>query len=164
VMTLYKSGSASIVVTDGTISNGTGLSVTVSPLAASRLAWTHVTVTAGTVSSPCLFTCTDAGIGNNKTFTANVSVTDTYGNTVSNVGTGHTVTVSTPTSGSGSGGSFTAPSAGTSVTLTISSTGAADSIQQFTFKTQTGQWTSDTLTAATATGTTYTNATAILTN
>jgi len=164
VMTLYKAQTAAITVTDGTLSNGTGLSVTVAPAVAARLAWTHVTVSAGTLSSPCLFTCTDTALGNNQTFTANVSVTDAYGNTVNNLGAGHTVTVSTPTSGSGSGGTFTSPTSGTtSVTLTISSTGAAESTVQFTFKTQNGSWTSDSLTAATALGTTYTSADATVT-
>jgi len=156
-MKLYKAQTTNIVVSDGTTNNGSGLPVTVNPAAASQLAWTNVTVSKGTLSSPCLFTCTDTGIGNGGTFTANVSVTDAFGNIVSGLGAGHTVTVSRD---SGSGGSFTAPSSGASVTLTISSTGAATSTVQFTFTTQGGSWTSDSFTAATASGTTYSNATA----
>jgi hypothetical protein len=41
VMTLYKAETASIVVSDGTISNGSGLSVTVTAAAASKLAFTQ---------------------------------------------------------------------------------------------------------------------------
>jgi hypothetical protein len=160
VMTLYKAGATTIGVTDGTITNGSGLLVTVSPLSASRLAWTNVTVSPGTLSTPCLFACTANALGNFGTFTARVSVTDTYGNTVSNLGTGHSVTVSTPTSGGGSGGAFTSPSAGSSVVLTISGVNAADSTGTFTFKAQNGSWTSDSLTATTQLGTTYTVATA----
>jgi hypothetical protein len=51
---------------------------------------------------------------------------------------------------------------GTSVILTISSSGTADSTSQFTFKAQSGVWVSDTMTAETLTGTSYTNATATL--
>jgi hypothetical protein len=89
-------------------------------------------------------------------------VTDSSGNTVSGLGVGHTVTVSTPAIGPGSGGSFTEPTPGTSVILTISGTGTADSTAQFVFKAQSGVWVSDTMTAQTLAGTTYTNATATL--
>ena len=121
-----------------------------------------MTVSAGTLSAPCLFTCTVTTLGNSGTLTANVSVTDSSGNTVSSLGAGHTVTVSTPSSGVGSGGSFTEPTAGTSVNLTISGAGTADSTVQFTFKAQNGVWASDTMTAQTLAGTSYTNATVTL--
>jgi trimeric autotransporter adhesin len=163
VMVLHKAETASITVTDGTVSTASGTSVTVNTGTASRLAWTHVGVSAGTLSAPCLFACTDTALGPNGTFTANASVTDSDGNTVNGLGAGHTVTVSTPTSGAGSGGAFTAPTTGTSLTLTIASSGAADSTAQFTFKAQTGSWTSDTFTAATASGTVYTSAGATVT-
>jgi hypothetical protein len=162
VMILYKAETANITVASGTVNNGTGLSVTVATGPSARLAWTHVTVSAGTLSLPCLFTCTVTTLGNSGTLTANVSVTDNSGNTVSSLGAGHTVTVSTPSSGAGSGGSFTEPAAGTSVNLTISSTGTADSTVQFMFKAQSGVWASDTMTAQTLAGTSYTNATATL--
>ncbi len=162
VMKLYKAEAALITVTDGTINNGAGLTVTVAAAAAARYAWTHVTVSAGALSSPCLFTCTVTTLGNAGTFTANVSVTDNFGNTVSALGAGHTLTVSTPAAGEGSGGSFTAPTAGTSVTLTIAAAGPADSTVQFTFKAQSGVWVSDTMTAQRLAGTVYTNATATL--
>jgi hypothetical protein len=160
--TLFKAETASLTAQETSGPSGS-TSITVSGLGAARLAWTHVTIAAGTLSSPCGFTCTDTALGNNANFTANVSVTDIYGNTVSNLGAGHTVTVSTPTSGAGSGGAFTAPAAGTSVTLTIASSGAADSTVQFVFKAQNGSWTSESMTAATLAGTSYTSATATVT-
>ena len=162
VMKLYKAESTNITVAEGALNNGAGLPVTVSLGAPARLAWTHVTVSAGTLSAPCLFTCTVTTLGNAGTLTANVSVTDSSGNTMSGLGAGYTVTVSTPSSGAGSGGSFTAPTAGTSVTLAIASAGAAESTAQFTFKAQSGVWVSDTMTAQTLTGTSYTSATATL--
>lgn len=156
--TLYKAETANLTATDASGPTGSG-AITVTGLAAARLAWTHVTVSAGTLSSPCAFTCTDTALGNQGTFTANVTVTDIYGNPVSNLGAGHTVTVST----TASGGAFTLPTAGISVTLTIASSGVADSTAQFTFKTQNGNWGSDPLTAATLAGTAYTSATASVT-
>ena len=161
-MTLYTAETVNITVTAGVITNGTGLPITTSPASPTNLAWTYVSVSADTLSSPCLFTCTVTTLGNAGTLTANVSVTETYGNTVSNLGAGHSVTVATPTSGAGSGGSFTAPAPGTSFNLNISPTGPADSTLQFTFQAQPGTWTSDTITAQTLGGTTYTNTTATL--
>jgi hypothetical protein len=154
VMKLYKAETASITVSDGTISNGSGLSVTVSPASAARLAWTSVTVSAGTLSSPCLFTCTATGLGNSGTFKANVSVTDSAGNTVVGLGSGHTVLV---TSSPASGGTITGGS------LTIAATGAANSTTQFTFTGRPSGSYTVTITAATASGTAYTNATATAT-
>jgi hypothetical protein len=162
VMKLYKVEAASVTVASGAVNNGAGLSVTVGVGAAARLAWTHVTVSAGSLSSPCLFTCTVTALGSSGSFMANVSVADSFGNTVSGLGAGHTVTVTTPAAGAGSGGSFTAPSAGTSVTLTIAAAGAADSTVKFTFKAQSGAWVSDTMSAQTLAGAVYTAASATL--
>ena len=142
-MTLYTAETANITVTGGTINNGSGLPITTSPNTPANLAWTHITISAGTLSSPCLFTCTITTLGSSGTLTANLSVTDTYGNTESTLGAGHTVTVTTPTSGAGRGGSFTAPTAGTSVNLTIGPAGTADSTIQFTFQAQNGVWVSE---------------------
>lgn len=161
IMTNAETG-RTITASDGSLS-GTSGAIAVAVGAPAQLAWTHVTVSAGTLSPLCLFTCTDTALGNNGTFTGNVSVTDGSGNTVTNLGTGHSVTVSTPGSGAGSGGAFTLPTAGTSVALSFPATGAADSTVQFTFKGQTGSWTSDTFTAATSLGTTYTSAAATVT-
>jgi hypothetical protein len=165
-VTLKAAESTTLTVDDATASPtiaGTSTSFTVSAGAAARLAWTSVTVAAGTLSTPCLFTCTGTGLGNSTDFVARVSVTDSLGNTVSALGAGHTVTVTTPTSGGGSGGAFTSPTSGTSVTLTIGSTGLADSTATFTFRTQNGSWTSDTISTQTLAGTVYTSASATIT-
>lgn len=148
VMTLVKAGSVSVTVTDGSITNGAGLAIAVSPGTAARIAWTHATST-GTLSSPCLFTCTGTGLGASGNFKANVSITDSSGNTVSALGSGHAVTV-TATSGTISGG-----------TLAIPSTGSAESTTQFTYTPNKSG--AVTLTAATSSGTVYTSATASMT-
>jgi hypothetical protein len=65
VMTLYKAETASVVVSDGSISNGSGLSVTVSPLAGASLSLAAATTTP------------TAGAADNLTIVA----LDSYGNT-----------------------------------------------------------------------------------
>ena len=161
-VTLTKQEVTTLTATEGAVT-GTSSSIVVSAGGAARLAWTQVTISGGTLSSPCSFTCTATGVGNFGTFTARVAVTDDSGNPLSNLGAGHTVTVSTPTSGATSGGSFTAPTPGTSVTLTIASSGAAESTAAFTFRATNGNWGSNTFTAATASGTSYTTATGAVT-
>ncbi|HVQ58051.1 MAG TPA: hypothetical protein VMS60_04000 [Solirubrobacterales bacterium] len=148
-MVLVKAGATSIAVTDGSIANGSGLAVAVGPGVAARLAWTSATASKGTLSSPCLFSCTGTGLTSSGTFKANVSVTDSSGNTVSALGSGHTVSV-TADSGTVTGGA-----------LTIASTGPAASTTQFTF-TPPSKGAASTLTAATAAGTVYTSATALI--
>jgi len=146
-MTLVKAGATSVTVSDGSITNGAGLAITVSPGAAARLAWTSATASKGTLSSPCLFSCTGTGLTSSGTFKANVSVTDSSGNTVSALGSGHTVSV-TADSGTLTGGA-----------LTIAGTGPATSTTQVAF-TPPSKGSASTLTAATAAGTVYTSATA----
>jgi hypothetical protein len=148
VMTLVKAGATSITVSDGSISNGSGLAVTVSPGAAARIGWTHATLSKGVLSSLCLFTCSGTEMSSTGILKANVSVTDGSGNTVSNLGSGHTVSV-TAASGTITGG-----------TLTIAASGAAESTTQFTYTSNKGG--SVALTAATAGGTVYTSATATM--
>jgi len=145
--TLVKAGSTSLTVSDGSISNGSGLAMSVSPGQAARLAWTNAKVSKGTLSSPCLFTCTGAELTSSGNFKANVSVTDSSGNTVSALGSGHTVSV-TATVGTITGGS-----------LTIAGSGLAESTAQVTF-TPPSKGGASTVTAATAAGTVYTSATA----
>lgn len=155
-VTLRKAETVAITATEGAAS-GTSANVVVNPGLAANLAWTNVSVSAGTVSSLCLFTCTNPNIGNNGTFTANVSVTDGSGNVVSGLGAGHTVTVSGDT---GFGGSFTAPTMGSSVVLTISATGPATSTAQLTYKGKaTGNFT-DEINAMKTSGAPYDSATA----
>jgi len=151
-ITLTDAGSTTLTVSNGTKSGTT--TFTVLTTTAAKLAWTNAS-TNGTLSNPCLFTCSATHVNNNGLFSATVSVTDTYGNTVTDVGTGRTVKVTT------NGGTFTAPTSGSSVTLTISATGPATSTASFTFDGQTSffPWT-DNLTAATQSGPVYSQATA----
>jgi hypothetical protein len=147
VMKLSRAGAASIAVSDGTISNPTPLAVTVSPTTASRLAFSNVVLSAGTLGSTCLFTCAVTGLGNSGTVTAKVNVTDSFGNTANAVGTGHAVKIT--------GGSGTI----TGTPLTIATAGPAESTTSFTYTSKASGSFSDTLTAATSAGTTYTSAT-----
>jgi hypothetical protein len=147
--TFYAASSTAILTaTDsGNSVAGTSVAFTISAGSAANYAWTSVTKTAGTLSTPCLFTCTDTGLGNNQSISAGVSITDAHGNIVSGIGSGHTVTITI--SQNQSNGSFTAPSTTQSpVTLTFPSTGAATT-GSFTYKaSNSGNWT-DKLTATT---------------
>jgi len=104
----------SIAGTSGTLTVGAG--------GATRLAWSNVTPGTGASApgaaapTPCLFTCTWSNFGTgSKTFTATVSVTDSFGNTVSGVGAGKSASVT----GTGvTGGSLSLASVGPAVTST----------------------------------------------
>jgi hypothetical protein len=149
VMKLNRVETASISATDGTISTSAPIAITVGVGAAARLGLTQITISAGTLGPSCLFTCTLTGLGNSGTVTARVAVTDSVGNTVSNVGTGHTVKVTTSGSGTIAG-----------TPLTISETGPAESTATFTFTGKSSGSFTETVTAANATGTpAYTSAT-----
>jgi hypothetical protein len=111
-VTLFKAESPKLGVSDGT-KTGVSATFTVNAGAAARLAWTSVSATSGSATGLCFFTCTWPGLGRNNTWTASVSVTDTSGNIVSDIGSGHTVSLST------SGGTLSTTS------LTLPATGAA---------------------------------------
>lgn len=148
VMKLSRAGPASLTVSDGTISNPTPLAVTVSVGNAARFGITNISVSAGTLGSNCLFTCTLTALGNSGTVTAKVAVTDSVGNTVSALGSGHAVKVTTNGSGTISG-----------TPLAIPSTGAAESATAFTFTSRSSGSFTETVTAAASEGTSYTSAT-----
>jgi len=148
VMKLNRAETASLTVSDGTISNPTPLAVTVSVGAAARLGITNIAISAGTLGSNCLFTCTLTGLGNSGTVTAKVAVTDSVGNTVSALGTGHAVKVTTNGSGTITG-----------TPLAIPSSGAAETATTFTFTAKSSGSYTETLTAAASEGTSYTAAT-----
>jgi len=148
VMKLNKAEAASVSVTDGSISTTAGLAVTVSPAAAAKLALTQVTVSAGTIGSTCFFTCSVTGLGNSGTIKAGVAVTDSLGNAVTSLGSGHAVKITS------NGGTIA------STPLAISATGAAESSGQFTYTSRVSGAYTDTITVATSEGTTYTSATA----
>ncbi len=146
LMKLYRAESPSITVSDGSISSATPVAATVTPTSASRWALTNINISAGSLGSTCLFTCTLTGLGSSGTVKAKVAVADTYGNTVSALGSGHAAKITTSGTGTISG-----------TPLAIPSTGAAESTTTFTFTSKSSS--TETITAATSEGTTYTAAT-----
>jgi hypothetical protein len=146
VMKLNKAGVANVTATDGALTTP-AVAFTVSVGAASRVALLNVTASAGTVGSPCLFTCTVTTLGNSGTVKANVEITDSVGNTVSNLGAGKTATVTA------SGGTI----AGSP--LALPETGAAVSSAQFTYTAPASGNFTNTITAASS-GNTSATATA----
>jgi hypothetical protein len=147
LMRLYKAGATSVAATDGTISTLAPLALTVAVGSAARWALVDLVAAAG-IGSPCLFTCLVTSLGNGGTITARIAVTDSAGNTVSNVGTGRVAKV-TSTGGTVVG-----------TPLAIESTGPALSATTFTYTAPAGGNFSNTITAATSSGTNYTIATA----
>jgi hypothetical protein len=147
-----RAGAATLSASDGTISTASALALTVGTGAAARYAWASPTSSAGTRGSPCLFTCAITGLGNSGTFTAKVAVTDSLGNVVSNLGTANTVGLTT------TGGGLSVSS------LTIATSGLAESTTTFTYTSPGSGAYSNTITAAKSSGTTYTSATATATN
>jgi type II secretory pathway pseudopilin PulG len=112
----FKAETTTLSVLDGTlVISGTSPSFTVQTGAASKLAWTSTSVSSSSLSAGCYFSCTWSSAGNNKTFKATVSVTDAYGNIVSNIGAGHTVTFG-KNAGSWSSATLSLPSAGAATT------------------------------------------------
>lgn len=148
-ITLVDAQTATLSVSDGT------RSVTLSPIVVSagspsNIAWTSPSSSAPT-PSPCLFTCAYAsGFGNGNTWTAYVSITDSQGNIVNNLGTAQTVTLSLAGSATGKG-------TVTPATVTIPATGPATSSVQAQYASVAHGSFTDTLTAA---DTGYTSATA----
>jgi len=149
VLKLNKAELANVTATDGAISTAAPLAFTVSVGAATRWALTGVTASAGSVGSPCLFTCAITLLGNGGTVSANVAVTDSVGNTVSELGSGHTAKV-TATGGTVAEGA----------SLAIAATGPAVSTTRFTYTAPANGNFTNTLTAAVVAGTAYTAATA----
>jgi hypothetical protein len=148
LLKLYRAETASISVSDGSISSTAPIAITVSPTTASRWAITNVSVSAGSLGSPCLFTCTLTGLGNSGTVKAQVAVADAYGNTVSALGTGHAAKVTTNGTGTISG-----------TPLAIPGTGGAESATTFTFTSRPSGTFTEILTVAASEGTAYTAAT-----
>jgi hypothetical protein len=142
---LNKVEMANVTASDGTISTAAALPLTVSTGAANRVALLEVKVSAGTIGSPCLFTCTITSLGNSGTVKAKAGIADSVGNIVSNL-VAKTVTV-TATSGTTVTGS----------PLTTAATGPAISTTEFTTTAPASGSFTHTITAA-STG--YTSATA----
>ncbi|HST32977.1 MAG TPA: hypothetical protein VLJ80_05595, partial [Solirubrobacteraceae bacterium] len=74
VLRLYKAESAKVVVSDGTINNGTGLSITVSTGTASTMAFVNCSVGAENCSGQPI------SVGNNSDMTFNMQTQDSFGN------------------------------------------------------------------------------------
>jgi len=149
VLKLNKAGATGVSATDGTISTAAAVAFTVSAGSAARWGLAAVTVSAGVVGSPCLLTCAITGLGNSGTVSANLVVTDSVGNTVSAIGSGHTAKV-TATGGTVTGGT----------SLAFPATGPAISSTRFTYTAPPSGSFSNTITAAVLAGTAYTSATA----
>jgi hypothetical protein len=141
---LTNAVATSVTASDGTISTPSALALTVSPGAATRVAVSGLTASAGSIGSPCLFTCTVTTLGNSGTVKAKAAITDASGNVVSALGSTKSVTVSS------TGGTI----AGSP--LSIPSTGAAISSTEFTYTSPASSSFSNTITLA-STG--YTSAT-----
>jgi hypothetical protein len=116
-MKLGLVGATSVSATDGTFSTATPLALTVGIGSASKLAVSELTVSAGTIGSPCYFTCAVTALGNAGTVKAKIAITDSMGNVVSNVGAAKTVTV-TSTGGTIGGSPLTVPAAGLAISGT----------------------------------------------
>ncbi len=149
LMRLYRAGPVNLTATDGTISTAVPLTITVTVGAPTRWGLVGVIASAGTISPTCLFTCPVTGLGNGGTIGAGVAVTDSAGNTVSNLGTGTAAKV-TANGGTVTGGA----------SLPIAATGPAVSEAQFTYTAPASGSFTNTITVAGLTGSSYTNATA----
>ena len=85
----YAAGVNTLKVLEETTAHEGSAAITIMPGPAKRWAWAQPAVTAGSISSPtCLFTCETTSIGNRQFFRARASVTDEWGNVVSNLGAG----------------------------------------------------------------------------
>jgi hypothetical protein len=144
---LNKVETANVTAGDGTISTAAALPLTVSAGAAARVALLEVKVSAGSIGSPCLFTCTITSLGNSGTVKAKAAIADSVGNVVSNL-VAKTVTVT-----------VTAGSTVTGSPLTTAATGPAISATEFTCTAPASGNFTHTITAA-STG--YTSATATI--
>lgn len=110
-------GATSVSATDGTVSTATPLALTVGIGTASKLALSELAVSAGTIGSPCYFTCAVTALGNAGTVKAKIAITDSMGNVVSNLGAEKTVTV-TASGGTIGGSPLTVAASGLAVSGT----------------------------------------------
>ena len=113
-ITLYNAASTTLIATEGT--NVGSTTFTVTPGTPAALTWTGPpSVDKGTLSAGCVTSCTWTSGGKKGTLTATVTADDSYGNVVSNLGSGHTVTFSATTN-TWSSGSLGLPAAGEATT------------------------------------------------
>jgi hypothetical protein len=84
---LSDAQSTTLKAKEGTTVEGTSGSFTVKATTPERFAWSHAEVGAGKLETgTCPFACITTSIGASKKFKAHASVTDTFGNIVSNIG------------------------------------------------------------------------------
>jgi hypothetical protein len=112
---LNKAGATNVSATDGALTTPAPLALTVSVGAASKLALFELTASAGSISSPCLFTCTITALGNSGTVKAKVGITDSVGNTVSDVSKTKPVNVTVTAGGAIAGSPLTIPESGPAI-------------------------------------------------
>jgi hypothetical protein len=152
----YHAAANTLKVLEESTTREGSVSITVKPGAAKRWAWAHPVVTAGSfASATCLFTCETTNIGDSQQFEAQASVTDEWGNVVSNLGS-TTTAVITKAGGSGT--------LSNNKKISIPTAGAAESSAVTPFEyTSPNKGTSETtLHLATEKGLTLTEATAIV--
>jgi hypothetical protein len=143
-VTLYDAATAvSVEASQTSGPKGTSPSFAVNTAAAAKTAWTGVSASTGAEEGNCLFTCTWSGFVKNREWSSRVSVTDTYGNVASNVGSGHNVTLTMTESAST--GKLSTKS------LTVPATGTATSSSSVTYTSpNSNTWSSDSFTALAA--------------
>lgn len=143
-VTLYDANSAtSLEASEASGPKGTAAGFSVGAGSAAKTAWSGASSNTGAAEGLCLFTCTWSGFSKNQKWSSKVSVTDENGNIVSNVGSGHNVTLTMPESGST--GTLSTKS------LTIPTTGAATSSTSVTYTAPNSfSWSSDSFTAQAA--------------
>jgi hypothetical protein len=84
---LYDAQSTTLKAKEGSTVIGTSSAFIVRAGAAEHFAWSHAEVSAGKLETgTCPFACTTTNIGNSKKFKAHASITDAYGNILSNLG------------------------------------------------------------------------------
>jgi hypothetical protein len=84
---LFDAQNTTLKVKEGATVTGTSGSFTIRAGAPERLAWSGATVSAGKLEAgTCPFACITTSIGSSKKFKAHASVTDAYGNIVTNLG------------------------------------------------------------------------------
>jgi hypothetical protein len=115
---LNKAGATSVSATDGTLTTPAALALTVAPGAASKVALSELIASAGSVGSPCLFTCTITALGNSGTVKARASITDSVGNLIANIGTSKTASLTVTAGGTIAGSPLTIPATGPAVSET----------------------------------------------
>lgn len=114
---LYRAEAVSLTASDGEISTASPLALTVSTGAANRIAFTGLTTSAGTVASPCFFTCTITSLGNSGTVQARPAITDSSGNPISNLAA-KSIKVTATSGGTVVGSPLTTAASGPAVSTT----------------------------------------------